>query len=169
MKLQMLSSLLLALCAVASPINSTAELVAVPFGPGSPALSPAAATVTARPGDFSFTKAGTTTSANTGFKALEALEARQSAPLLVMCGTTDCSGVCSYMYIPEAYNTCFANTYYYYSAYIYSQFGNGFNFGVYIAEPGCENGLQLPTVNTCYNRLLVGGVVGFNLDYYFTF
>ncbi|KAJ7623902.1 hypothetical protein DFH06DRAFT_1142746 [Mycena polygramma] len=165
MRFQMLSCLLLALCAVASPINSTAELVAVPFGPSSPGLSPAAATVT-RPGNFSFTKAGTTTSANTGFKALEALEARQNVPLLVMCGTTDCSGVCSYVYIPEAYNTCYANAYWYYSAYIYSQFGEGFNFGVYIAEPGCENGLQLPTVNTCYNRLLSGGI-GLNLDYYF--
>ncbi|KAJ7623904.1 hypothetical protein DFH06DRAFT_1481756 [Mycena polygramma] len=42
----------------------------------------------------------------------------------------------------------------------------GFNFGVYIAQPGCANGLQLPTVNTCYNRI-INGAVAYSLDYFF--
>ncbi|KAJ6473766.1 hypothetical protein C8R45DRAFT_1163069 [Mycena sanguinolenta] len=172
MKFQLLSALLLALSAVGSPIDATGELVAVPFAPGSSAVSPAAAAaaVAARPGVFSFIKAGTTTSANTGFHALEARQFNapgDGAPSLVMCSANNCDlNECTYVYIPQAYNTCYINAYYYNSAYIYSQAGTGFNFGVYIAQPGCANGLQLPTVNTCYNRI-INGAVALNLDYFF--
>ncbi|KAJ7737272.1 hypothetical protein DFH07DRAFT_1064785 [Mycena maculata] len=171
MKFPIPSALLLALSAVASPIESTGELIAVPFASGSAAVSPTAAAVAARPGIFNFIKAGTTTSANTGFQALEARQfgaPGDGAPSLVMCGGTDCNllAECTYVYIPQAYSTCYTNTDYYSSAFIYSQAGTGFDFGVYIAQPGCENGLQLPTVNTCYNRV-INGVVSLNLDYYF--
>ncbi|KAF8188868.1 hypothetical protein K438DRAFT_2019206, partial [Mycena galopus ATCC 62051] len=171
MKFQILSALLLALFAVASPVDSTGELVAVPFASGSSAVSPAAAAVAARPGVFNFIEAGTTTSANTGFKALEARQfgaPGDGAPSLVMCASNDCdlTEECTYVYIPQAYSTCYINADYYNSAYIYSQAGTGFNFGVYIAQPGCENGLQLPTVNTCYNRI-INGAVAFSLDYFF--
>ncbi|KAJ6468662.1 hypothetical protein C8R47DRAFT_1151278 [Mycena vitilis] len=171
MKFQILSALLLSLSVVASPSDSTGELVAVPFAPGSAALSPAAAAVIARPGKFTFIKAGTTTSANTGFQALEARQfgaPGDGAPSLVMCASTNCdlTEECTYVYIPQAFSTCYINGYYYDSAYIYSQAGTGFNFGVYIAQPGCANGLQLPTVNTCYNRV-INGAVAYSLDYFF--
>ncbi|KAJ6492292.1 hypothetical protein C8R45DRAFT_990857 [Mycena sanguinolenta] len=171
MKFQILSSLLLALSAVASPVDSTGELIAVPFASGSSAVSPTAAAVVGRPTEYNFIEAGTTTSANTGFHALEARQfgaPGDGAPSLVMCSSTNCdlTEECTYVYIPQAYSTCYINEYYYDSAYIYSQAGTGFNFGVYIAQPGCANGLQLPTVNTCYNRV-INGAVAFNLDYYF--
>ncbi|KAF7366067.1 hypothetical protein MVEN_00482900 [Mycena venus] len=174
MKFQILSALLLTLFAVASPIDSTGELIAVPFASGSAAVSPSAAAVAARPGVFNFIKAGTTTSANTGFQALEARQFSapgDGAPSLVMCASNDCdlTEECTYVYIPQAYSTCYINADYYNSAYIYSQAGTGragSTFGVYIAQPGCENGLQLPTVNTCYNRV-INGAVALNLDYFF--
>ncbi|KAJ7257587.1 hypothetical protein B0H12DRAFT_471585 [Mycena haematopus] len=171
MKFQILSALVLALSAIASPVDSTSELTAVPFAAGSSAVSPTAAAVAARPGTFAFIQAGTTTSANTGFHALEARQfgaPGDGAPSLVMCSSNNCNLAeeCTYVYIPQAYSTCYINSYYYNSAYIYSQAGTGFNFGVYIAQPGCANGLQLPTVNTCYNRV-INGVVSLNLDFFF--
>ncbi|KAF7346613.1 hypothetical protein MSAN_01798800 [Mycena sanguinolenta] len=170
MKFQILSALLLALSAIASPVDSTGEVIEVPFAPGSAAVSPAAAAVVARPGDFTFIKAGTTTSANTGFHALEARQFSapgDGAPSLVMCSSNNCNlSSCTYVYIPQAYNTCYVNSIYYNSAYIYSQSGAGFSFGVYIAQAGCSNGLQLPKVNTCYNRV-INGAVALNIDYFF--
>ncbi|KAJ7505910.1 hypothetical protein B0H11DRAFT_361553 [Mycena galericulata] len=172
MKFQILSALLLALSAVASPLTaSTVEMVAVPFASGSAAAAPVAATITARPGAFTFIKAGTTTSANTGFQALEARQfgaPGDGAPSLVMCSSTDCdlSEFCTFVYIPETYSVCYENADYFYSSFIYSQSGEGFGFGVYIAEPGCENPAQLPVVNTCYNYL-INGEISLSLDFYF--
>ncbi|KAF7367192.1 hypothetical protein MSAN_00979200 [Mycena sanguinolenta] len=172
MKFHILSALLLALTAVASPVEPTSELIAVPFASGSAAVSPSPGGVNPRPGVFTFIKAGTTTSANTGFHALEARQfgaPGDGAPSLVMCASNNCDLAnedCTYAYIPGAYNTCYINSIYYNSAYIYSQANTGFNFGVYIAQPACENPLQLPTVNTCYNRV-INGAVALNLDYYF--
>ncbi|KAJ7505908.1 hypothetical protein B0H11DRAFT_2334921 [Mycena galericulata] len=171
MKFQILSALLLALSAVASPTGSTVELVAVPFASGSAAVSPVAATAAARPGAFTFVKAGTKTSTNTGFQALEARQfgaPGDGAPSLVMCSSTNCNlaEFCTFVYIPQSYSVCYENADYFYSSYIYSQSGEGFDFGVYIAEPGCENAAQLPTVDTCYNYL-INGEIALSLDFYF--
>ncbi|KAJ7257579.1 hypothetical protein B0H12DRAFT_1111280 [Mycena haematopus] len=87
-----------------------------------------------------------------------------------MCPNPTCDlsfGECTFVYIPQAFNVCFANSEWYSSAYIYSQAGTGFNFGVYIAETGCAAGLQLPTVNTCYIRLINGAAAINNVGFYF--
>ncbi|KAJ7257585.1 hypothetical protein B0H12DRAFT_1111288 [Mycena haematopus] len=87
-----------------------------------------------------------------------------------MCPNPTCDltfGECTFAYIPQTFNVCWQNSVFYESAYIYSQAGTGFNFGVYIAESGCEAGLQLPTVNTCYVRVINGIVAFNNVDFYF--
>ncbi|KAJ7617036.1 hypothetical protein FB45DRAFT_1063597 [Roridomyces roridus] len=172
MKLQLLSSmLLLALSAIASPVDSVGELVAVPFAPGSSAVSPILESGSVRSGEFTFIEAGTTTSKNTGLRALEARQFSapgDGAPSLVMCAGTNCdlTETCSFFYIPTTFGQCYINSFYYDSAYIYDQANQGLPVGVYIAQPGCASPLQLPTVNTCYNRI-INGAVAFNLDYMF--
>ncbi|KAJ6450784.1 hypothetical protein C8R45DRAFT_946605 [Mycena sanguinolenta] len=95
----------------------------------------------------------------TGFHALEARQfgtPGDRAPSLVMCPGNNCdlADGCSYVYILQAYLTCCLDCCWSLPTANLDTCLTGFNFGVYIAEPACENGLQLPTVNNCYNRVI---------------
>lgn len=61
--------------------------------------------------------------------------------------------------------TCYESEIYYLSAEVYSPTGAALPYGVYVGLAGCEDPVQLPTVNTCYNLFYDGVAADFSTFY----
>ena len=99
-----------------------------------------------------------TTSANTGFKSLAAA----ADPELVVCSSQNCFGTCVAFdldTLPE--DTCFISPIEFLSGAVISPTGAGLPIGVFVAQPGCADSVQIPVVNTCFNFFLNGAPAEF--------
>lgn len=87
---------------------------------------------------------------------------------LIYCSGLSCSGTCYYVDLDAGFDegVCYISDIYYQSIIAYSPHDTTWDFLVYAGYDDCEDSVQIPNLNTCYNLEINGAYAEYN-SYFF--